>query len=864
MVLLAKSNGTTLADHIRDVVHCVEVMKANNLQGISSQWWEDLLYAALSHDLGKIDPDIQDVLENPYPQKTFPHSLLSLLLFTSDHCHYPAEILGAVAFHHWRDYFPDFLLGLGSEEYKRKVVSVSASSAKWSQLLAELKNDLIKLLPDYDLSFIKLNEPLIDYLQWNTLADSGLLMPPYTLNFVPEYLSRTLKKEKERERVRVFMLGSLMRADHFASLIEDSCGLCCEQIELGKLPVYDQIRDAMTGHFQEFWQDSFFTANPEMHARNMVLVAGTGVGKTEFAYLWASGRKALMVLPLRVAVNKQWDRAVEFFRGLGSGIRPEIGLLHGNASIDLIERTEKTKGADSGNDFEGMRTLMLARHLASPLVISTADQIAPAALRYPGYERIFASLMGNCLIVDEIQAFDPKAAAIVTAMLEFNHFFGGKNLVMTATLPPFIRRSLQEAMDLPPEQIVDLFNDHMPELGSSTRHRINFSGHHEYEEILEAVVNDYQNGKRVLVVLNTVKKAQQFYDKLQSGIKADRLLLLHSRLTTVDRSTREDLLSSEYLPNRQSTAKSGCIVVATQVVEASLDINADILYSDPAPADSLVQRMGRVCRHLSRLAGKHAPHKPNVVIMIPLAATNKSNSTTTSIGSSPYDRDLVAVSLALLVSFGQGKYAFTNGYNEILANWPKCFRKKNKDKLDTPNQQLIDALLGVTTDLELSEKDKQLWVEQTFDTLTCYWDSPDLYLGRYLQDYEETLRIIRHGYCSNSRYEANRVFRQIADFEAIPEQFWPNFEKDVVEWVMANLDGGTLQGGYVDFAHSVLSRYVVNCPRNYFAESQPVDLSPEIEQLKMRDKDKRKVYRWVKGIMLTNLSYDQQKGLLLP
>ena len=226
--------------------------------------------------------------------------------------------------------------------------------------------------------------------------------------------------------------------------------------------------------------------------------------------------------------------------------------------------------------------------------------------------------MGACLVVDEIQAFDPKAAAIVTALLELNHFFGGRNLVMTATLPPFIRKRLESSLGLNPCQIVNLYESEMPALGSSSRHSIRFAYHSEYnEELMEEMVEHCLNGKRVLIVVNKVNTAQALYTKLHEKIEANRTLLLHSRFTAADRLKQENLVTSEaYLLNRDGSATSGCIVVATQVVEASLDINADILYTDPAPADSLVQRMGRINRHYL-VPQQSAPSKTNVVILLP-------------------------------------------------------------------------------------------------------------------------------------------------------------------------------------------------------------------------------------------------------
>lgn len=886
MDLLAKSNGTTMARHIYDVVCCLKVLQEHNFAQAVPAWWEDLIYAALYHDLGKIDPGIQQVLRRSYPRKTFPHSLLSLLLFNADHCCYPEEVIAAVAFHHWRDYFPDYLMGLGSNEISRKAAELYDSMEEWDGYLEELKSELNHMFPKYDLESIQVNAGLADYLRWNSLADSGVLLPPYTLNFVPDYLARVLTQRKEREKLRVFMAGTLMRADHFASLIEDHEGMSHKDVELGPLPTYSVMRGVMENRFTDFWQGHFFVKYPKKRSQDLLFIGGTGVGKTEFAYLWSAGYKTFIMMPMRVAVNKQWDRATDLLRAAGLKFPHQIGLLHGNANLDIRDRinikyttttpdseenthdsSDYTPGrASAMNDGEATRAVMLARHLASPLIIATADQIAPVALRYPGYERIMACLMGACLVVDEIQAFDPKAAAIVTASLELNHFFGGRNLVMTATLPPFIRKRLESSLGLNPCQIVNLYESEMPALGSSSRHSIRFAYHSEYdEELMEEMVEHCLNGKRVLIVVNTVNTAQALYTKLHEKIEANRTLLLHSRFTAADRLKQENLVTSEaYLLNRDGSATSGCIVVATQVVEASLDINADILYTDPAPADSLVQRMGRINRHLSRSPNSTAPSEANVVILLPRVSKKrkKASASITSIRSAPYDRDLVAVSLALLASFAQDGYRFSDGYEEIRGKWSACFRARAKDKLDKPNQNLQEKLADIPTVFAISEHQKQLWVEQSFEALTEANNHSELYLGKYLQDYEETLDILRHGYCSNSRSEAERLFRQIYDFEAIPEKLHAELVCEIKQWVEKNSENSGLHSSYADFVHHVLSKYLVSCPRHFFGESAHLDLSEEISCLPLGNKDKGRLERWTEGLRIINRPYDNRLGLI--
>jgi CRISPR-associated endonuclease/helicase Cas3 len=861
-MLLAKSNGVTLVNHIVDVLSCIKAIRRKDKRDIPEDWWLALYYATVYHDLGKIDPEFQEILKKPWPpQSTFPHSLLSLLFFIPVEQIFPSEVMAAVAFHHWRDSFPNYLLGLGNQDMQMKAKSIIEEVQSWTDTLDKLKEELKKRLPEFDFSSIQINHMLVEYLMWNSLGDSGLVLPPYSLNFMPNYLKLVYEGEKEREKRRVFLSGTLMRADHFASLVEDSSNFNIENIENGSLPEFNIISQALEKDFDDFWQGRFFQTHKNFCGNNLVFVGGTGVGKTEFAYLWAAGHKTLMVLPLRAAVNKQWERAVSFLHSIDPSTKKDVGLLHGNASLDVTEYKQYKE--------EAMKTVTLTRHLASSFIISTADQIAPAALRYPGYERIFATLMGQCLVVDEIQAYDPKAAAIMTAMLEMNHFFGGKNLVMTATLPPFIQSELEQRLELKPEQIVDLFEEQMPELGESIKHRIRFTIIKEFEELIPELVMHYEQGKRVLVIFNTVLQAQLFYDKFLEIPNTERILLLHSRFTASDRANKEKLLTSEYLPNTKHCSDQGCIVIATQVVEASLDIDADLMYTEAAPADSMVQRMGRVWRTYARISGDLAPQEANVVIMLPSSrkSTKKRGEEKQGypdIGYPVYDRDLVAISLVLLAAYGQNSKLPEDGYEEIKARWSDCFRKKRKDKLEAPNKKLILGLANIPGSFSISERDKRNWVDVSFMIIEKAPEyEKELYLGNYLKDYKETLEILRHGYCSDSRFEANRIFRSIVDVEGVPENLVADFKQSLQEWMNHYQEKERLTGSYVDLARDVLTRFVVSCPRNKVGVGERLELTELIQQQHFLNKDQSKLERWLDGLLEINRPYSSSRGLAM-
>ena len=229
---------------------------------------------------------------------------------------------------------------------------------------------------------IGINKSLVEYLQYNTLGEAGVLVPPYTLAFLPESI-RGGNGKTEKERFRIFVAGNLMRADHFASLVEESGGLLeIKDIEQGEALSNEIIDDRLKALFNSssYWQKEFFTARPELQGENMMFVAPTGFGKTELAYLWGAGMKTLCYfLCGRQQIKSSIARKVYG--------KDQAALLHGDAGLELFIRSQKNSVQET--EGERRKAMDLARHLAKPYIVATADQMYSSALRYPGHERIF-------------------------------------------------------------------------------------------------------------------------------------------------------------------------------------------------------------------------------------------------------------------------------------------------------------------------------------------------------------------------------------------------------------------------------------------------------------------------------------------
>lgn len=884
----AKSSGTSLVEHTNDVLQAVDILRKKKQGDIHDDWWLALQYAALLHDLGKIDPTFQAMLKKvklDLPGIDIPHSLISLFLFRPELFSFSDPliaqiIVSSVAFHHWRESFPDLLMGSRSYDITVKAEEFVEKDTEWSARCQKVARQLEGLAKRYRLNekIIGINKSLVEYLQYNTLGEAGVLVPPYTLAFLPESI-RGGNGKTEKERFRIFVAGNLMRADHFASLVEESGGLLeIKDIEQGEALSNEIIDDRLKALFNSssYWQKEFFTARPELQGENMMFVAPTGFGKTELAYLWGAGMKNFMLLPMRAATNKIFDRTQSLYG------KDQAALLHGDAGLELFIRSQKNSVQET--EGERRKAMDLARHLAKPYIVATADQIVPSALRHPGYERIFSTLMDGALIIDEVQAYDPQAAAIVTHLIQQNIFLGGKTLLMTATLPPFIRKQIAQRAGLGEEQLVNLLElPGFEKIAVSARHRLQFLTHDgSYDTVTDKVVEAAASGQKVLVIMNTVLAACTIYEQINLELQNRNLqiknMLLHSRFTTARRKELETLAVDKYMPNKAERDSSSCIVVSTQIVEASLDIDADIMFTEPAPADSLVQRMGRVYRRYARSEGLNAPENANVVIIVE-GKTVTSNQRKSKgekdkdarLGSgvgTVYNRDLTAVSLVVLAN-GFKKQSIDEAKLPILdeSPWESCFRKWKGRDTKNINEALYNIIsrLGEKS-LLINEKQKTEWVEQTYALLDKANDREfPLNLGGYIQKYRDVLEILDHGYCSDKRQDAMRLFRNVNDITGIPQVMVKDFYSEVCQWIKNNFP----RLNYAELATIILPKYVVTCPyrsvtkeaiTNYHElelnQIIPLNLTID-EQILINDK----LERWLSGLVVLELPYDPEKGL---
>jgi len=359
------------------------------------------------------------------------------------------------------------------------------------------------------------------------------------------YKKRITCQDKDIYSLYLLIKGILHRLDHSASALLD--------VELKNDTLQEKVINFLKGSLKDVQK---FTK--ENQDRNIILIGSTGIGKTEAGLLWAGKNKTFFTLPLRVAVNAIYDRVAKEEKIGYKG----VGLLH-SSSLDYL-------------DYEGYETpyeiYKNSRQLSYQLNISTIDQLFTFPFKYGGYEKILATLSYSKVIIDEIQAYEPKIAAVILKGLQEIYRLGGKFLIMTATLP-------QIYLDILNEWKIDF--EFAKFLIDKNRHRIKVveSGIMEATKEIEKVAST----QKVLVIVNTVKRAKEIYKVLKKSSPK----MLHSMFIGEDRKRLEGEI--------QSFSNNG-IWITTQIAEASLNIDFDILFTELSSLDSLCQRMGRIYR----------------------------------------------------------------------------------------------------------------------------------------------------------------------------------------------------------------------------------------------------------------------------
>jgi len=939
----AKSNGTTLREHNQDLLEQFEKLwelleKTEKLpKEVDKKILKKLIKLAIvKHDLGKFLPSFQKQLGNrEYAievEKLFlkaPHSLVSMLLevelkgeerLTEEQ---QIALNSAVAYHHYRENFDALITS--SKTGVHETAEELLKDENWrNKVLDYLKKEIP---PGFEIKGI--NDPIAIFLQRNG-AIAEVVPPPYKMRF---FLHRE-KKPAEVETLRFWTAGFLQRVDHFASFIEDeelwkddketpqiekeppSAGNI-ENIEDEELwkddketpqiekepPSARNIEKEIRRKIEEvkggkLWQKDLLEQK-NLKGKNLILVAPTGSGKTEFAVLWSAGEKLIYTLPLRSAANQIFERIRKIYGKENSGI------LHSDADLYLLENFDNVEEEDSFLA-NAIKTYETTRHLAYPTIISTGDQFFPYALKPPLYERIYVTAATSAFVIDEIQAYDPKAMAIVVKFVEEITSLGGKALIITATLPKFVREILESKGEEKQKgfEVVDLYEEFKEFFQKFVKHKYQLLKVKKDlatdEGLIKKIIEEAKNGKRVLVVVNTISDADSLHQQIEKQINNEKtkikLFKFHSEMTQAERELIENTLNKEFSNPKPKSEKEGKILVATQVVEASLDIDADVLFTVLAPLDALVQRMGRVARRYSflvedyerknvkvidksksnnkvREAPFNAPDdynegEPNVFILV--KTTAKDGKEEFAGDAPPYTKELLQLSLLVLAQ--EEPAAENEEKNEKKPN----VEKLNDKKLSSKVGKIVKKLPALVSEVskptkrrkkssnfspkDFSEYDKQQKLQKLFELLEKKENS------KYLEEFEKTLKILEGGYFSGSRMEAQRIFRQIYSVQVVKKEKFDEFKKALKDFIQKYPEGE--KGLYILFKEEIAANYFLpmglwKAQKHYSLKKLYFELLKDLNEILpegLREEDRKRwlkrLQKWLRGIYLLDSTTD--------
>lgn len=544
----------TLKEHHKDIVTCAEMFFLEYGEYFTEKEKKLVVEACRIHDLGKVNLVFQAMICPKLAEKFYidvrktqqiPHGFLSAVTISLDEFDDLSELFSdkdfgpfitAVYYHHDReDHYNSPAIRKYAEKYYMKQIE-------------EYLNRKIR----------KLNCSNLDDLLFRNNVYTGKYIPDS--NAWKEYL---------------LIKGLLNKFDYTVSAGYENAE---SVIDLHEKKLVKNIEKFLNGKELRPAQ-KFMKMNRD---KNLIVIAPTGSGKTEASLLWMNGEKSFYTLPLKVSSNAIYLRIKENYE------YKDVALLHSDAMAVYLR--EYNGNEDIGEKYE--RSKMLSQ----PLTVCTVDQLFRFVYRALGTEIFAATLKYSKLVLDEIQAYEPRVIATIIYGLKMIQEMGGKFAIITATFPPVLKYFMEQYGLVEGKQyIFKDFTGKEYQVEKYPRHKVEI----RHSEMNLDEIRLRGKNRKVLVICNTVSKAQKFYKKLEG----ENVWLLHSKYIRRDRAFLE-----RKIMGFSESGESG-IWITTQIVEASLDIDFDILYTEMCTADSLLQRMGRCNRK-----GRYCPNEANIVV----------------------------------------------------------------------------------------------------------------------------------------------------------------------------------------------------------------------------------------------------------
>lgn len=590
-------HGELLTVHLRAARDAAQLLKrrVGVIRGLPGYFWDCVILACLLHDAGKVPAGFQRMVGNPGPPDPWGqrHEVYSLGFVAHVLAALPPEqlelVLAGVASHHWPFQAKDgrSLKYLLSTVYQTPEhlegaigeVDPAAAGALYAWLQAEA------------------GVPASPTPSMDCLADAAY----QALEAVIDKWSGT--ESSDQALVGVLVQGAVTLADHSASAHTE-------------LLLSQPVDAAFTDSLRSRWTRAGKPLFPHQQQASdvighLLLRAPTGQGKTEAMLLWAAAQvedlremtggipRLFYTLPYLASINAMTSRLSS---ELGDTSQDLVGVAHSRAaSYYLRLAAEGDCGVPSGDAELLMRQAArqaLARNRATrlfrePVRVGTPYQLLQGALVGSKHSGILIDSANSVFILDELHAYEPRRLAMILAMAGLWSRLGGRIGVASATFPTALAELLSMALGEAPAIV-----EPPPSWTWPARHRLAVRQAHLTSPAATAEIMEHlREDKSVLVVANNVADAIDLYQRLKPELVGrhgeDAALLLHSRFRAGDRAAIEERIMRRF---EAGQPRLPGLLVATQTVEVSLNVDFDVLHTSAAPLEPLIQRFGRVNR----------------------------------------------------------------------------------------------------------------------------------------------------------------------------------------------------------------------------------------------------------------------------
>lgn len=553
MNLLAKPNES-LIQHTENNLKVFKSIK-DSYQSVPDicnvpDFWEHLFYSLFFHDFGKAANGFQEYLQGGKSWK-YRHEILSASFINSLDGIYDDSIrkaIGLCIITHHKDL----------NDLNRYDTYTNVNKESFFEKLDELKpnfNELLEnysFIPKFSKQYLGYNLPIPNKINFEDLVNP---FEEIVYDFQDDVEDKNFGQLQGL--YGLFLKGFMNACDHLASG--------------GHYEILKAVENAKLFDFKKYRTTQEISSKTK---GSTFLIAPTGSGKTEASLLWADNnqndifsKRIFYLLPYTASINAMHDRLTALL-----GADDLVGLSHGKASYFIY------KSLSDDNKSEVSQIQNLTKKIYKPYKILTPFQIIKYLFSVKGFEMGLSELANALIIIDEVHAYDPRTTCL---LLESCNFLK-ENLkcdifIMSATLPTFLKNLFSKQLNI--DNIISLNKD---ELDSFTRHEVNVIDNC-IENYCNEILEDINKGKKVLIVCNTVDKSQYIFKWFKEH-QVNNSALLHGKFILKDREEIENRLNNLDL------------LVGTQAIEVSLDIDYDVLYTEPAPFDALIQRFGRVNR----------------------------------------------------------------------------------------------------------------------------------------------------------------------------------------------------------------------------------------------------------------------------